>query len=416
MQIKSISLVFIVLFCTLESFAQTKMTTTGGTYRLVTSEEQIDDDGLYLVAHKAGTSIYLMSTKITDKKFFSRYTCSENYVDIPLTITETEDTDINTGNPLNNSDGKPYEYRILSEGNDFLVMKDRNDNFIQYKSKSTEDKGSFLTSVIDNDTKFKFSLKDKQNKDYRCVIRKIEDDYILRYETTAIGITINGFRFTSNNNSPPYLYKRISSTASLTISAAGYASLFYGKYDVILPAGLQAFTYTESNGELSISHTYNAGDRIPAGTAVIIKGAAGDYDITIYEPDNNLESPSNVLKGYDTTKETAAEGSNKYYMLSLNESEELSSVGFYYGADNGAAFESGAHRAFLALPSSNSAKPTSFRFSNIEKNNVITGIKRTNNEAPSTLQYFDIQGRKAINHAPSQKARKKTNKGIIIIH
>lgn len=409
MQIKSISLVFIVLFCTLASFAQTKMTTTGGTYRLVTSEKQIDNDGLYLVAHKTGTSIYLMSTKPSTGRYFASYKCNNTFETIPNSIIINDD--INIVIP-NNYNGLAYEYRILAKEGGIFVLEDINDYFLQNSSTDTNE--TTLSKEINDRTKFTINLRENSQNPYRWDISN--SSKVLKYYQPSSGNNTFTFINSTSSGASPYLYKRISSTASLTISAAGYASLFYGKYDVILPAGLQAFTYTESNGELSISHTYIAGDRIPAGTAVIIKGAAGDYDITICEPDNNLESPSNVLKGYDTTKETSAEGSNKYYMLSLNESEELSSVGFYYGADNGAAFESGAHRAFLALPSSNSAKPTSFRFSNIEKNNVITDIKRRNNEAPSTLQYFDIQGRKAINHAPSQKARKKTNKGIIIIH
>ncbi|MBQ7672755.1 MAG: hypothetical protein IJS49_06735, partial [Paludibacteraceae bacterium] len=47
---------------------------------------------------------------------------------------------------------------------------------------------------------------------------------------------------------------------------------------------------------------------------------------------------------------TLVSGNHIYYGLSLNSAGEASSVGFYWMAANGAAFENGAHKAFLAVP------------------------------------------------------------------
>lgn len=58
-----------------------------------------------------------------------------------------------------------------------------------------------------------------------------------------------------------------------------------------------------------------------------------------------------MLKGSD--EDALTEGGDLYYQLSLNKNEEPETIGFYWAAENGAAFTNKAHKAYLALTAEN---------------------------------------------------------------
>ena len=139
--------------------------------------------------------------------------------------------------------------------------------------------------------------------------------------------------------------KGIISTTTVSISDAKYAT-YYNSIPVQLPANLQAATIdNETSGTLTLNYRYGEGDVIPGGTAVLLKGtAAGDYTLTM-QPAYVTPAPTgNLLHGSDIATTTTC--GEKYYAL-MNGSKGL---GFYYKVANGAAFEIGAHKAWLALP------------------------------------------------------------------
>jgi len=132
----------------------------------------------------------------------------------------------------------------------------------------------------------------------------------------------------------------------ISVSAAGFSSLYYGEVNLEVPAGVEAYTYVIDGGKLEVNTTYSEGDQIPAGEAVVIKGSAGNYSFAVKAPTSNCDA-SNVLKGTDHKAMT--EGGTYYYALSLNANNDPSSVGFYWMKSDGSAFVNGAHKAYLAL-------------------------------------------------------------------
>ena len=131
-----------------------------------------------------------------------------------------------------------------------------------------------------------------------------------------------------------------------TVGAAGYATLYYSGCNLLVPAGMEAYTYTVTD-KLEESWVYEVGDVIPAGTAVVLKAPAGVYSFDITNAEGDVD-PNNMLKGTDAAETTT--GGTYFYALTLNGESDPASVGFYWMAANGAAFENGAHKAYLALP------------------------------------------------------------------
>ena len=78
----------------------------------------------------------------------------------------------------------------------------------------------------------------------------------------------------------------------------------------------------------------------------------GDYVFGVTTEEGTAAS-ANMLRGSD--EEELTTGGDIYFKLSLNANSDPESVGFYYGAEGGAAFTNGAHKAYLALPAEQAA-------------------------------------------------------------
>lgn len=142
-------------------------------------------------------------------------------------------------------------------------------------------------------------------------------------------------------------------TVDVTISSALYATYYNSALALTVPANLQAATVDgESGGALTLNWRYNEGDVIPAGTPVLLKATtANTYTLTEKIGDATAVPAGNLLYGSDTETTTTGGGDGaKYYALQYGTGENASVLGFYWMADDGAAFTSGAHKAWLALP------------------------------------------------------------------
>lgn len=157
----------------------------------------------------------------------------------------------------------------------------------------------------------------------------------------------------------------------LTIGAAGYATFFNATNAVELPTGVTGSVFCAGVLQeiYSVENDYAV---IPAGEPVVLHAAAGTYTLN-YTTTANASYKSygaNDLCGAAANM-TASEmvaanpGATKFYSLSLNAAGEVNSVGFYWVAANGAAFNIPAGKAYLAL--AESAAPAHFLFENEEQ-------------------------------------------------
>ncbi len=196
------------------------------------------------------------------------------------------------------------------------------------------------------------------------------------------------------------IYKEVERTSvNVTIGDTEYATLYYSDVNLTVPEGVTAKTYKANGTALVELDNYNEGDVIPAGTGVVLNGAQGDYTFAI-TTESGTASEENMLRGSDEAAETT--GGAKYYMLSLAATGGNETVGFYYKAENGAAFMNGAHKAYLAVPEGTEAKATGYAF------NEVTGINDITREQVTDGVWYTIDG-KRLNGEP-------TVKGIYVVN
>ena len=153
------------------------------------------------------------------------------------------------------------------------------------------------------------------------------------------------------------LFQEVLDPATVSISSVGYATLYYGDRALTVPEGVVAKTYAVENGLLVNTKEYVAGDVIPQATAVVLKGKEGTYTFESATTEGTAPGKSD-LYGYDAEQTTSVTNAKYYYKLSLDDNG--ANVGFYWGQDNGAAFTSGAHKAFLAVKEAIASKAFSF--------------------------------------------------------
>ena len=193
----------------------------------------------------------------------------------------------------------------------------------------------------------------------------------------------------------------------LTVSSAtgGYATFYNEEEAYKMPNGLKGYAVTKAENGHFITRTtaYETGATVPAKTPLLIIGTTdgGNYypavvsgtGVEAYAGSNLLEGTRDA-NGYTSY---ANDGSVYYYKLGLN-AEKL---GFYWGAENGAAFKmTKATTAYLAVPKKlvESANALFFDFG------PETGINEIQTEQANKA-IFDLSGRRV----------QKATKGFYIV-
>ena len=163
------------------------------------------------------------------------------------------------------------------------------------------------------------------------------------------------FRYYKSGQQPIALYKLTTvEEIPVTISAAEYATLYYSDKAFVIPEGVTASIVTSTEGGKITFEELNG--VIPAGTAVVLNGPQGTYDFKVVN-DETVAPANNLLRGFDAPHLT--EGGDKYYKLTVKDDK----VGFYWGEENGEAFHTGAHKAYLALPAEVAGAKSFYLFS-----------------------------------------------------
>ena len=184
-------------------------------------------------------------------------------------------------------------------------------------------------------------------------------------------------------------YEKIS---SFNITEAGYAT-YYTSDAYAMPTGVTGYTITANNGsELTMKEAYTEGETVPAQTALVLKGEAGKYSF-LPTTSTEITPADNKLHGSDVAAETHVDGTNvKYYKLSYD--SKGANLGFYWGAENGAAFTNGAHKAYLALDGTTLlSQKQGFSFADL-MNGLTTSINQANAANAAKQSIFDINGRR----------------------
>lgn len=170
------------------------------------------------------------------------------------------------------------------------------------------------------------------------------------------------------------LVEGIISSVQISVSAAGYATYFNNKAWVV-PENMEAGIVTGVNDHiLGVDWIYVTGKVVPANTAVLIKAPEQEYTCSL-SSDKVAVPTGNLLKG--TLENAMTEGENcVFYKLAYDQQGE--NLGFYWGAENGAAFMNQAYKAYLALPQAQASEINGFLIDTDGGTTGVTDIQAKN--------------------------------------
>ena len=194
--------------------------------------------------------------------------------------------------------------------------------------------------------------------------------------------------------------------AMVTLAAACTDGVkYYGTYSnasaFVVPSDLTVSEIKVVDGKLAVSN-YTTGDVVPANTGVMVASTtAGNHYVDLSnEAGTSVLGSDNMLKpsGSGITAEGMASGNDgkTFYRLTMHNGTTL---GFYWGAENGAAFALDANKAFLAVPSGAGARISGFNF-----DDQTSGIKTMNNASTISHEAYNLQGQRV----------KADRKGLIV--
>ena len=242
---------------------------------------------------------------------------------------------------------------------------------------------------------FKYALSEKSSKTPVTVTlikysdnstSKALDDVLDKMKWTDISVPISSanqlssITFSGKN----FFIDEISiiSEDFITIGSTGYATLYYSGRAIKIPTGLTAYTMKVENGKIVKSRAYSEGETLPKATAVILRGKPGKYNLDTSTEEGTTDN-NNQLKGSDAKANTTGNDGDFFYMLANKDGE---GVGFYWGAKNGAAFLNGEHKAYLAIPKTDTygsaAKPCY-----VFTEDAATAIGKTNDNETKPASY-----------------------------
>jgi len=148
-----------------------------------------------------------------------------------------------------------------------------------------------------------------------------------------------------------------------TDGTACYATISnLGAGNFWVSADVEVSTIAIVDGRLTYPQTFHGGDIIPGQGAYLVKGAADTYTFDPAEDSDAITLEGNMLYSTGDGNLSAAEmaaahdGAHLFYKLTLLNGK----VGFYWGAEDGAAFHyTKGHQAYIAVPKTDGAQGAS---------------------------------------------------------
>jgi len=208
------------------------------------------------------------------------------------------------------------------------------------------------------------------------------------------GFFIKEISFTSYTGTPSTFSGTVTPTKhelsldnTIEFASTDYAT-YYDENAYVMPTGVQGGPVTVSGETATVTYQYTADSTVPAKTPLLLKRTDANLasaTISYSGTRTATECGTNNLKGGGDTGACYLNGDiiptsgHIYYMLSFDSNGE--NLGFYYGKDNGAAFNIYRHRCFLDVESTSSAKGF------VIEEKTTTGIESIENATPDAAVY-----------------------------
>ena len=229
--------------------------------------------------------------------------------------------------------------------------------------------------------------------------------------------------YNSNTGTQAYFYKVVSGnvygsfcttvpTATITLASAcndGEGN-YYGTYSnsqaFVVPEGLTVSEINVDNEALTITN-YETGDIVPANTGVLVSASsAGDKTVMLTAGGTSKLGENNMLKpsgdeGITAAAMTTAAPNCFYYRLTMHNN---TTIGFYWGEEDGAAFDVAANKAYLAVPKPQAARISGFSLFGDGEATGISATLKDNGEKDNTI--YNLNGQRVS----------KPTKGLYIVN
>ena len=179
-------------------------------------------------------------------------------------------------------------------------------------------------------------------------------------------------------------YVRVA-TITLASACTDGEGNYYGTYSNAsafkVPSDLVVSEIKVVDGKLSLSN-YSTDDIVPANTGVMVASdEEGEHIIVLTSGGTSKLGSDNMLKASSVDMT----GSNKFYRLTMHNGD---TIGFWWGAENGAAFTIAANKAYLAVPEALAREGFAFDFGDA------TNIRSIGNEQLNNDNVYNLAGQR----------------------
>ncbi len=162
----------------------------------------------------------------------------------------------------------------------------------------------------------------------------------------------------------------------------------------VVPAGLTVSAVSVSGGKLVVTD-YEIGDIVAANTGVMVSATSAGNKTVAPSGEEATVISGNMLKasgdaGITDAAMATADSGCIFYRLTMHgaNNQNPGTIGFWWGAEDGAAFALAANKAYLAVPEAE-ASAIGFEF-----DDETTGIVNVNRETTTNNQYYTLDGRR----------------------
>ena len=338
-------------------------------YKKITSSDELVDGGVYLIVcenKKEAMGVIdeakkrCLGAAITLDG--NTYTGSVNQSDHPYEVTITK--------------GNEGYYNLYHTGGKYINIPNNTSN-TDFTFAATGDNGWSIS--FDNSGNALISNKNHQNKAENYIQRNSSNSYYKNYQ---------------KGQAPIQLYQKVG--VMPIAKATGYVSTYVADFAYVMPKHITGHTVTSAaqQGVISTTKVFRAGDEVPALTPLLIKSdedyaaeetsrnynpAVLNKTVEAYKGDNMLEYRRTAQGLTNTMKDESV----YYYKLAI----KSGNVGFYWGAENGAAFTmTKPSTAYLTVPQSTSVQGFVLNLEEGEPTGIATVV--TNEDAP----IYNLQG------------------------
>lgn len=334
----------------------------GYAYKKITSTNELNSTGEYVLVCEADNSV--MTEVSNNRGQVGSCTLSDGvftgYTTAPLTLTIS-------------TDGSNY-YNIKCSG-----------RYLKLTDSSTD-------LSLSSQTKIAISFDDQGNakigyyKGSRYIVLNDKDKQLGAYTT-----------YDKDTYKAVQLYRRVY-VVNFPEATQGLTTFYNADYRYEVPTSMTIYAVTaaEEGQPVSLKEPFTAGKYVKKGSAYLLKGTPGT---TVYLPTEKNDygtvvSGTNLLEGTRTDEDMTSSTKSDvyYYKLAIKDGQP----GFYWGAENGAAFQmTKPTTAYLAVPKSAVQQAAGLRIDL----DAITGVKSLEMQVGKDLndgdgQIYTLDGRR----------------------